>query len=1343
MMKNYNIGLDIGTESVGWAVVEAGTQKIIRKGKGNKRKSLWGVRLFSPADTAEKRRQQRSTRRRYERRRQRINLLQGEFINEIDKVDGNFFKKLQESKYNEIDTNNKTILLTKEEKELIKEYNKKYHTIYHLRKDLIENKEKKDIRLVYLAIHHIIKYRGNFLYNTDGFNVNDLNIKDKLNNIFESLINLLPELEIREDYDTITEKLEEKIFDKNINDVKVNVKNLLTDISSNKKFAKEFASMIIGNQFNLNNMFLLDIEEKINLSFKGSSYEDNYEDISSKIGDKIEIIDLLKNIYDAIFLKKLFKGSKNTNISSLMVDKYNIHKNDLKYLKNLFRNDKKLYKVTFKDEECIYQKYITNKLSYEEFKKIIFNSVDNLFKSIEDKEIIDDFYNNYKIKLDNEEFLPRITSQDNGKYPYQLNKDELIKIIENQGVYYPFLLEKINDTYKIVKLFEFKIPYYVGPLVSDKKSKFAWLEKKIDNVRITPYNFDAVIDKEKTAEKFIKRMISHCTYLLEEFALPNNSILYSKFKVMNELKQIKINGNKISNEDQNTIINELFMKTNGSITERKFKNYLCNVLDYPTNDGLINITGYSDDGKFANNMQSYVDFFGENGIFENTSYTEEDAENIIEWITIFDDKDILENKVRKNYKELNNNKIKSILNKNYSGWGSLSKKLLTTKYYKDKETSLYKSILDLMVETDKNFMQIVNEDEYKFQDMIKENNNLKEIKTLNYKVVEELSTSPAVKKGIYQSLKIVKEIVDYMGYEPYNIMIEMARSNEEKKRTNTRKKHLLELYNKTKKDLENFEYLYKQLNECEDITDELFLYFIQEGKCLYTGEPLNINDFSDCEIDHIIPKALIKDNSFDNKALVLRECNQDKGSSFVLPKEYRSIKQIAWWNKLKKYNLISAKKFYRLTRKEYSDEDIQGFINRQLVETRQITKHVANILNVFYKGSKVVYLKANLSSDYRKKFELYKFRNLNDYHHAFDAYLAAVLGEYKENNLKKKINFEMVKELNKYFYDNKMLKELNYGYVLNSLDKDVYDVLVNLSDKYYDEEIGDVLFDVNKFNKTIEDTYYRNDVLISRKTEIRTGRFYKETIHPKEKGNIDLKNNMPANIYGGYLNVETSYMSLIKYNNKIKLIGIPMLISEQSKNDKSIKYEFIKKHLNIKDNFEMLKDYIPFECLMKYKNQSIYIKGYSVASKACEICNATQLRIPKEKMKEWKNVLIKIMICNKQLKFDKEFSDYTNYDIKISCDILKFLLDKKVDFPLFDREITKIEETIKTNELKFSELSKIIEALLIIYHCNSVNANLKEFKLGDRIGRLKGFNINNGTIIYNSITKLKEVSYEF
>ena len=102
-MKKYNIGLDIGTTSVGWAVVEDGNQKIMRKGN----KALWGVRLFEEASTAAERRSFRSTRRRYDRRRNRIKLLQEEFLKEMNKVDRTFFQKLQESKYHEEDTQNR------------------------------------------------------------------------------------------------------------------------------------------------------------------------------------------------------------------------------------------------------------------------------------------------------------------------------------------------------------------------------------------------------------------------------------------------------------------------------------------------------------------------------------------------------------------------------------------------------------------------------------------------------------------------------------------------------------------------------------------------------------------------------------------------------------------------------------------------------------------------------------------------------------------------------------------------------------------------------------------------------------------------------------------------------------------------------------------------------------------------------------------------------------------------------------------------------------------------------------------------------------------------------------
>ncbi len=1368
MDKKYNIGLDIGTTSVGWAVVESNTQKIIRKGKGKNRKVLWGVRLFDPASTAEGRRGFRSTRRRYDRRRTRIKLLQEEFISEINRVDRDFFQKLKESKYVENDSINKTLKIILEEKKKIKEYNKKCPTIYHLRNRLLNDSSKEDIRLVYLALHHIIKYRGNFLYNGDSFNVNNLDLEKSIMNCFESFINLVPNLNISENYYEIVDlkDLAKQIMNPSKNDAKANVKSILSDISDNSKFSSEFSKLVVGNKFSLKDLFMLDNVDKkddLSIGFNDADLDDEEKisKIENLLGDKIEVIESLKELYNAIFLKKLFKGRSNNSLSSLMVDRYNSHNEDLKLLKSIFRADRdyknsldeknpknnelynKLFKTKTTDKEmCLYDLYIHNKISYDDFRKSLEKYLEVALENVTDDKILKE-YNEAKSRISNGEFLPRITDTENGRYPYQLNKAELEKIIENQGRYYPFLLDKVNDEYKLVKLLKFRIPYYVGPLVSEEKSQFAWMERKIENVKITPYNFDDIVDKEKTAEKFIKRMISHCTYLLNEYALPNNSILYSRYKVMNELKQIKINGNKLSLDLQHKIIKELFEKSNGSITDKKFKEYLYSLNDFDMYGSDINVTGYSSDGKFANNMQSYNDFFSTNGIFMGTSYNEYNADEIIEWVTIFDDKDILENKIKNKYTELNDNQIKKILNKKYSGWGRLSRKLLEGLVIQDKKTGTPKNIMNLLYETEENFMQIINNDDYKFQDLIKENNIIKDKKKISYDLVKDLATSPATKKGIYQSLKVIEEIIDYMGYEPENIMIEMARGEETKKeRKDDRKRYLLNLYSKIKEDNEysgftNYDSVYSELNQKEKIdTQKLFLYFIQEGKCLYSGKPLNIEDLDSYEVDHILPRTLIKDDSIDNKALVYRECNQVKAANFVLPLEYRTGYMKKWWTHLKKIGLISAKKFHLLTRESYSDEDIQVFINRQLVETRQITKHVANIIENFYKNTKIVYLKANLSHNYRERYELFKFREINDYHHAHDAYLAAVLGEYKEKYMKKNINFEMVKEMNSRLRELGNYKQLRYGFVINSLDENVNDIVAEVSKNFVDKETGELLFDAKEFNKKVEDTLYRNDILISRKTEIRSGQLFKQTIYSKSVGNIKLKNNMPTELYGGYLNVETSYLVLVEYSNKKKIIGIPLEVALKSKNNIQIKYDFIKEHLKT-DNIKIVKDYIPFETLINFKGQNIYVKGYGISNKVCEVSNALQLKISKDNLKSWKYIFNKIL--NKK---DISIID-ENEIIKQMKDIIHYLYEQKRNYPLFANEIIKIENKIDLDELNCDELSKIINELLKIYHCNSVNGNLKEFGLGDRIGRLSGKNIDSGIFISNSITGIKESNYEF
>ena len=534
-----------------------------------------------------------------------------------------------------------------------------------------------------------------------------------------------------------------------------------------------------------------------------------------------------------------------------------------------------------------------------------------------------------------------------------------------------------------------------------------------------------------------------------------------------------------------------------------------------------------------------------------------------------------------------------------------------------------------------------------------------------------------------------------------------------------------------------------QLNHYEKIDSEkLFLYFIQEGKSLYSGLPLNVEDLNEYEVDHIIPRTLIKDDSIDNKALVLRNENQIKAASFVLPQEFRNQINMVWWNHLKSIGLMSAKKYYALTRTKYSEEDIEGFINRQLVETRQITKHVANIISNVYDKTKVIYLKANLSHNYRTRYELFKFRDINDYHHAHDAYLAAVLGEYKENVLPKKINFELIKELNHRLLTLKKYKQLSYGFAINSLDKDVFDILIKLAPKITNEKTGEILFDPSQFNQTVENNLYCNDILVSRKTEIRSGQFYKENILNKHFGIIEIHKGMNPKIYGGYSGVEPSYLALIKYKNKQKLIGIPKLYVSQG-NQQIDKY--ISENLKLKKNetYKIVKDKIPFDTKIIYSGQPVYIKGFSLGRFNCEVSNARELKINKEYLIKWKYVLNKILNQKNIPKINK-IAILTEEQILQQCqEILIHLLKCKSEYPLFQEEIKKIENVIDVNSLTYDEISKVIKQLFILYQCNSSNANLKDFGLSDRIGRLSGKTITEGTLINTSVSGIKERRNEF
>lgn len=176
-MKNYYVGIDMGTNSVGWATTDCEYHLLKARGQ-----DLWGSYLFDEAEGTQKRRSFRTARRRTARTRQRLLLLQSLFQEEMAKKDPLFFIRLNNSPLVLKDKNESlktSDSLFADQSFTDKNYFKKYPTIYHLRASLINDKVT-DVRLLYLAVHHIIKNRGHFLFESQNFNVaNEEVVKDK------------------------------------------------------------------------------------------------------------------------------------------------------------------------------------------------------------------------------------------------------------------------------------------------------------------------------------------------------------------------------------------------------------------------------------------------------------------------------------------------------------------------------------------------------------------------------------------------------------------------------------------------------------------------------------------------------------------------------------------------------------------------------------------------------------------------------------------------------------------------------------------------------------------------------------------------------------------------------------------------------------------------------------------------------------------------------------------------------------------------------------------------------------------------------------------------------------
>ena len=339
-----------------------------------------------------------------------------------------------------------------------------------------------------------------------------------------------------------------------------------------------------------------------------------------------------------------------------------------------------------------------------------------------------------------------------------------------------------------------------------------------------------------------------------------------------------------------------------------------------------------------------------------------------------------------------------------------------------------KNIITMLWETNENIMQLLSS-KYRYSENIEHMNRQYYALPENHKSMSErlkdMYVPTAVRRAVTRTFDIVKELKKIQGRDPDKIFIEMARGTGETpkgKRTNSRKDQILEhwhgLDNKDINDLKKSG-IWEHLDTIDDAklrSDKYFLYFMQLGRCMYTEKPIPFEEVENehkWNIDHIWPQAKIKDDSLDNKVLVSSNENGKKSDSYPISDDIRHS-MAGLWHSLYKKGLISEKKYQRLTRSTpFTDDELSGFIARQLVETRQSTKAVATLLKEQFPNTEIVYVKAGLVSDFRQEMGMLKCREVNDLHHAKDAYLNIVLGNvYNTRFTKDPLNF--VKNNEKY-----------------------------------------------------------------------------------------------------------------------------------------------------------------------------------------------------------------------------------------------------------------------------------------------------------------------------------------
>lgn len=644
----------------------------------------------------------------------------------------------------------------------------------------------------------------------------------------------------------------------------------------------------------------------------------------------------------------------------------------------------------------------------------------------------------------------------------------------------------------------------------------------------------------------IDKMRGKCSVFTEEYRAPKMSFTSDLFNFLNDLNNLSIDGNEITEEEKREIVNEYIFKK-GKITTKELSKFFGvpegKIEGLRRNGDKTVITEFKGYLKIKNCIQSIDSNIIFN--FDNIKI----IDDIVEILTKYKDTE----KRKYELLKLDNSDSKSLFTPN------IVDKLSNISGISEYHSLSYKAMklmIQYLWETSDNQMQILS----KLNLLNKSRLNLKGRKKIP-SLCDEIY-SPVAKRVHNETVKVINAIIKQYG-ELDSIVIEMARernSAEEKKNIEKMNENGRKLNEEAARIIgANAE---KIIRSTPKLVTKIRLYQEQDGKCMYSGKPIDlnrlINDPTAYEIDHILPLSISLDDSLNNKVLVLKSENQLKSNRTPFQYFTSGLAKSQTFNEfqqtvLQLYNnkKISRRKLQNLLNKEDINkiEVRKKFIERNLVDTRYASRVILNLLKDYFKANdkttKVFTVRGQITSMYRKSRKLKKSRE-TFYHHIVDALIVAYTRK-----------FNYINEL------------INYGF--------------NYSEKV-DEETGELVREVNDLFITKEDDFspklrglnelntYDDNINISHKVDRKPNRqFTDETIYVAKK-------------------VDGEYKKMAKYKDIYGKDGIKFAKELKNKNEwdkfpmKTVDPETFELLVNISNNINCDKNESPFLVYCKENN---------------------------------------------------------------------------------------------------------------------------------------------------------------